>query len=128
MVRWERWHGPGFRDAVDWVELEFSNLRAAFRWSAARTDVETASDIAAHAVIIGVSAELFETVGWAEEIVDAAKAADVRRLPRVYTAAGYSCFTGRPEQAVAHAQAAARLEADPKYDPFLPGLVNLIEA
>ena len=128
MVRWERWNGPGFRDAVDWVEIEFSNLRAAFRWSAARNDVETAADIAAHATVIGVSVELFETVGWVEEIIEAATHADVRRLPRVYTAAGYSCFTGRPEQAVAHAQTAALLEANPKYDPFLPGLATFIEA
>jgi predicted ATPase/DNA-binding CsgD family transcriptional regulator len=128
MARWLRWNGPGFRDAVDWVEVEFSNLRAAFRWSAARNDVETAADIAAHSAVIGVSAELFETVGWVEEIIDAATAADVRRLPCVYAAAGYSCFTGRPEQAVAYAHTAVLLEENPKYDPFVPGLAGLIEA
>jgi predicted ATPase/class 3 adenylate cyclase/DNA-binding CsgD family transcriptional regulator len=127
-ARWDRWHGPGFHDAVDWVETEFSNLRAAFRWSAARADVVTAADIAAHAAMIGVSAELFETVGWVEDIVDAATTADVRRLPRVYTAAGYSCFTGRPEQAVTYAQNAGRLETNPRYDPFEPGWANFIEA
>jgi predicted ATPase/class 3 adenylate cyclase/DNA-binding CsgD family transcriptional regulator len=128
MARWERWNGPGYREAVDWVDIEFSNLRAAFRWSAAQTDVETAADIAAHAAMIGVSAELFETVGWVEEIIDAATAADVRRLPRVYTAAGYSCFTGHPEQAAAYAQTAGRLEAKPQYDPFELGLADFIEA
>jgi predicted ATPase/DNA-binding CsgD family transcriptional regulator len=127
-LRWERWNGPGFRDAVDWVEVEFSNLRAAFRWSAARNDVEVAADIAAHAAMVGVSGELFETVGWVEEIIEAATSADVRRLPRVYTAAGYSCFTGTPEQAVAFAQTAARLETNPRYEPFEPGLANFIEA
>jgi predicted ATPase/class 3 adenylate cyclase/DNA-binding CsgD family transcriptional regulator len=127
-ARWERWNGPGFREAVDWVDVEFANLRAAFRWSAARDDVETAADIAAHAVIVGVSAEMFETVGWVEEIIDAATAADVRRLPRVYTAAGYSCFTGRPEQAVTYAQAAARLETNSRYEAFEPGFANFIEA
>jgi len=126
--RWDRWNGPGFRDAVDWVEIEFANLRAAFRWSAARNDVEPAADIAAHTAMIGVSTELFEAVGWVEDVIDAAAAADVRRLPRVYTAAGYSCFTGSPGHAVAHAQTAARLETDARYEPFEPGWASFIEA
>jgi DNA-binding CsgD family transcriptional regulator len=126
--RWERWNGPGFRDAVDWVELEFANLRAAFRWSAGRGEAATAADIAAHAAMIGVSGEMFETVGWVEDVIDAATAADVRRLPRVYTAGGYSCFTGRPEAGVSCAQTAQRLAADPKYDAFEPGLAAFIEA
>ncbi len=78
--------------------------------------------------MIGVSAELFESVGWVEEILDPAMVADVPRLPRVYTAAGYSCFTGRAEQAVLHAQTAQRLERDPKYDGFELGLSCFIEA
>jgi DNA-binding CsgD family transcriptional regulator len=78
--------------------------------------------------MIGVSTELFEAVGWVEEILDAATNADVVRLPRLYTAAGYSCFTGRPEQAVAHAQIAQHLEADPRYDGFEPGWATFIEA
>lgn len=127
-AQWDRWHGPGFRDAMDWVTVEFANLRAAFRWSATRCDADTAADLAAHAAMIGVSAELLEAVGWAEEILDAATAADVRQLPRVYTAAGYSCFTGRPEQAVAYTQTAARPETDPRYDPFEPGRADFIEA
>ncbi len=127
-TRWERWHGPGFRDVVEWLTLEFSNLRAAFRWSSSRDDIETASDIAAHAAMIGVSTDLFETVGWVEEIIDRATAADVRRLPRLYTAAGYSCFTGRPEHGVVYAQTAARLERDPKYEPFEPGWSDFIQA
>ena len=128
MARWEVWNGPGFHDAVGWVATEFANLRAAFRWSVARDDLETAADVAAHAAMIGVSTELFEAVGWVEEIIDAAAAADIRRLPRVYTAAGYSCFTGRPEAGVAHAQLAQRLEADPRYDAFDSGWAMFIEA
>src|SRR5207245_5339260 len=45
--RWDVWNGPGFRDAVDWVSIEFPNLRAAFRWSCERQDADTAADIAA---------------------------------------------------------------------------------
>jgi GNAT superfamily N-acetyltransferase len=32
-TRWEHWNGPGWRDAVDWVEAELGNLRAAYQWS-----------------------------------------------------------------------------------------------
>ncbi len=39
VARWEHWDGPGWRDAVDWVEVELGNLRAAYRWSAHRGDV-----------------------------------------------------------------------------------------
>ena len=34
-ARWEHWNGPGWRDAVDWVEAELGNLRSGYRWSAA---------------------------------------------------------------------------------------------
>jgi predicted ATPase/DNA-binding CsgD family transcriptional regulator len=126
--RWERWNGPGFREAVDWVDVELANLRSAFRWSADRPDVETAVDLAAHATMIAVSVQLFETVTWAEEIVGPATAADVRRLPRALTAAGYACFTGRPEQAVGYAHAAVELETNQRYEPFEDGWPSLVEA
>jgi predicted ATPase/class 3 adenylate cyclase/DNA-binding CsgD family transcriptional regulator len=128
VAQWERWNGPAWRECVDWVEVELANLRAAFRWSADRPDPETAADIAAHSALMGVSVQLFETVGWAQEILDAATLADVRRLPRVYTAAAWGCFTGGPEQAVLAAQMAARLETDPRYEPCEAGLSGLIEA
>ena len=37
---------------------------------------------------MGFSVQLFETLEWAEELLEAATAADVRRLPRLYAAAG----------------------------------------
>ena len=48
---------------------------------------------------MGFSVQLFETLAWAEELLDPATAADVPRLPRLYTAAGYTCFAGRAEAA-----------------------------
>lgn len=128
IARWDRWNGPGFRDSVDWVDVELANLRAAFRWSADRSDIETATDIAAHATMMGVSVQLFETVSWVEEIVEPARAADVRRLPRALAAAGYSCFTGRPEEGAAYAHAAGELETNPRYDPFALDWAGLVEA
>ena len=37
----------------------------------------------------------FETVGWAQELLEDATRADVRHLPRLYTGAAWGCFTGR---------------------------------
>ena len=128
LARWESWNGPGYADAVDWLEDEFDNLRAAFRFSADHGDVETAVDISAHAVIMGVPIQLFEPIGWVEEILTPARAAAVPRLPRAYTAAGYCCFVGRPHDAVAHTRAALQLEATADYDPFEPGLSDLMLA
>ena len=127
-ARWERWNGPGWRDAVDWVDVELGNLRSGFRWSAGRGDTEIATDIAAHAGLMGFSVQLFETLEWAEELLEAATAADVRRLPRLYAAAGYACFAGRAEAARTHAHRATELEADSRYDACEPGYASFIEA
>jgi predicted ATPase/class 3 adenylate cyclase/DNA-binding CsgD family transcriptional regulator len=125
---WGRWNGPEWRAAVDWVELELDNLRAGFRWSTERAQLEVATDIAAHAALMGFSVQLFETVAWAEELLDQASAADVPRLPRLYAAAGFACFAGRPDAARRNAHRATELEADERYDPCEPGYAMFIEA
>ncbi|MGQ0826722.1 MAG: LuxR C-terminal-related transcriptional regulator [Actinomycetota bacterium] len=127
-ARWEQWNGPGWRDTCDWLLAELANLRGAFRWSARRDDVETATDIAAHAALIGVSVQVLETVAWAEELLEAATLADGPRLPRLYTGAGYACFAGRPRQAAEHAHRATELEREPGRDPCEPGLATFVEA
>ncbi len=93
-TRWEHWNGPGWRDAVDWVEAELGNLRAGFQWSSGRGDMEVATDIAAHAALMGFSVQLFETLAWAEDLLEPAAAADVRRLPRLYTGRGVRVLRG----------------------------------
>jgi DNA-binding CsgD family transcriptional regulator/tetratricopeptide (TPR) repeat protein len=125
---WQRWDGPGWRGAVDWVELELGNLRAGYRWSAAHGRLEVATDIAAHAALMGFSVQLFETLAWAEDLIPEALAADVPRLPRLYTAAGYACFVGRPDAARRNAHRATELEADDRYDPCEPGYSTFVEA
>jgi len=127
-ARWERWNGPAWREQVDWVQAEVANLRSAFRWSLDRGQVAVATDVAAHAALMGFSVELFETIGWAEALVDEAARADVRRLPRLCAAAGYACFVGRAPAAVAHARRAAQLEARPGYESCEPGYATFIEA
>jgi predicted ATPase/class 3 adenylate cyclase/DNA-binding CsgD family transcriptional regulator len=128
VAEWARWDGPQWRGAVDWVELELANLRSAFRWSSDRGDIEVATDIAAHAALMGFSVQLFETLSWAEELLEAAAKADVARLPRLYTAAGYACFAGRPEASRVNAHRATELETAGGYDPCEPGYSMFIEA
>jgi predicted ATPase/DNA-binding CsgD family transcriptional regulator len=126
--RWRRWNGPGWRAEVDWVRAELANLRTAYGWSSDRGQVTVAADIAAHAALMGFSVELFETIGWAEALLDAAARADVRRLPRLYAAAGYACFVGRAAAATANAHRATELEARPEYESCEPGYATFIEA
>ncbi len=128
VVRWDAWDGPGWRASVDWAELELGNLRVAYRWSAARGNLDVATDVAAHAALMGFSVQLFETLAWAEELLGPATAADVRRLPRLYTAAGYACFAGRAEAARANAHRATELEQDERYEACPPGYASFIEA
>ncbi|MEO6512033.1 MAG: LuxR C-terminal-related transcriptional regulator, partial [Nocardioides sp.] len=126
--RWERWNGPQWRTQVDWVQTELANLRSAYRWSLDRGHVEVATDVAAHSALMGFSVELFETIGWAEAVLPAAVRADVRRLPRLYAAAGYACFVGRPDVASANAHRATELEGRPGYESCEPGYATFIEA
>ena len=93
-----------------------------------RGDLEVATDIAAHAALMGFSVQLFETLAWAEELLESAAEADTRRLPRLYTAAGYACFAGRAEAARTNAHRATELEGDPRYDACEPGYASFIEA
>ncbi len=127
-TRWKHWDGPGWRDAVDWVEAELDNLRAGYQWSAARGELETATDIAAHAALMGFSVQLFETLAWAEELLAPAVTADVTHLPRLYTGAGLACFAGRAEAARANAHRATEIEREPRYDACEPGYASFIEA
>jgi len=127
-ARWERWNGPGWRDEVDWVRADLANLRTAYRWSSDRGQVEVATDIAAHAALMGFSVELFETIGWAEGLLEEAARADVRRLPRLYAAAGYACFVGRAAVATANAHRATELEGLSTYESCEPGYATFIEA
>ena len=108
-ARWERWNGPGWRDAVDWVDAEFGNLRAAFRWSSARGEVTVATDIAAHAALMGFSVQLFETLAWAEELLARRdRGGRVAASPVSTRRAGYACFAGRAEAARANARPGRR--------------------
>jgi predicted ATPase/class 3 adenylate cyclase len=124
---WGMWDGPGQRMAVDWMDVEFANLRAGFRWAADQHDLATAAAIAAHTAMLGQTLQRYEPVGWAEEILEAARAAELAQLPRLYTAASFCMYTGRPEAAVGYTQAALALGAVNRYDGFDPAWTSYRE-
>ncbi len=123
----DMWEGPDQRVALDWVDVEFANLRAGFRWAVDEADLVTAAAIAAHTALLAWLLMRYEPVGWAEEILAAATDADVAQLPRLYSAAGVCFMTGRHEAAVGYAQTAIALESDPRYDPFEAPWSNMME-
>ena len=125
---WDIFEGPSQRVALDWVDAEFGNLRAGFRWATDQQNLDDAVAIAAHTTIMAWVLQRFEPVGWAEELLEAATAADSRQLPRLYTAASFCVLMGRPETAVGYAHTAVLLQADPRYDPFEIGWSSLFEA
>ena len=71
--------------------------------------------------MLGFVLQRFEPIGWAEEILAAATAADLPQLPRLYTAAGVCCVhrTARGRRRL-RPDARSALQADPRYDPFDP--------
>ncbi len=121
VLQWTLFNGPEQRLAIDWLDLELANLRAAFRWAAGHADIDRAIILAAHPALIGCISQRFEPVGWAEELVPAATAADAQQLPRLYSGAGACCLIGRPEQAIEYAERALELAADPGYDALEEG-------
>ena len=121
VAHWEIWDGPRQRVALDWVDVEFANLRAGFRWAADGADIAAATKIAAHTTLLAWSLQRYEPVGWAEELLAAATAANVEHLPRLYTAASVCGYVGRPADMLLYAQTALRLEAQHSYDSFAPG-------
>jgi predicted ATPase len=127
IAHWDLWDGPQHRVALDWVDVEFANLRVGFRWAVDHGDLTTATAIAAHTTLLGGGLLRYEPLGWTEEILDAAVAADVPQLPRLYTAASLCSQTGHPEAAVGYAHTAVELAADPRYDPVAPGLARWFE-
>ena len=100
------WDGPRQREAYLWVKTEMANLRAAFRWAADHGDLDTATAIAHYAAFVGLWGLQHEPIGWAEELIEPARAVQHRKLAQLYAAAAL-CYIagGRVEDAVAYAAA-----------------------
>ncbi len=126
--RWAGWDGPGQRAELDWLDVEFANLRAAFRRAADRGDVGGAATIASHVAVMIWPLQRFEPVGWALEILERAVAGNVVHLPRLYVAASLCLYLGEPDRAVGYARTATALRDDPGFEPFEDGWSEMLES
>jgi predicted ATPase len=110
------WDGPRQREAYTWFTVELANLRAAFRWAADHSDLDTAAAIAVYAAFFGIWVEKYEPVGWAEELIEPAKAVEHRRLAQLYVMAEECYVAGRVEDAVGYAEASRLAITSGRFD------------
>jgi predicted ATPase len=98
------WDSPRQREAYDWFKVELANLRMAFRWATDHDDLDTGAAIAAYAAFLAPNLENFEPIGWAEELIEPARAVDHPRLAAVCVVASLCCLVGRFEEAVRYSE------------------------
>ena len=111
------WDSPRQREAYAWFTVELPNLRAAFRWAADHRDLDSAATIATYAAFLGMRIEQHEPIGWAEELIEPAKAVEHRRLAQLYVMAA-ACYTsGRLADAVGYAEAGLVAIGSGRFDP-----------
>jgi predicted ATPase len=103
------WNSPRQRGAYDWFNVEFANLRAAFRWSADQGDLDVAAAIAPYAALLGTFVENYEPIAWAEELVEPARALDHPRLAALYVMASQCYLAGRLDSAIRYSDAGERV-------------------
>jgi predicted ATPase len=99
------WDSPRQREAYTWFTTELANLRTAFRWAADQNDLDDAATIATYPAFLGFCVENYEPVGWAEELIETARAVEHRRLAFLCTVAAQCWFLGRIEEAVRYSDA-----------------------
>ena len=81
-------------------------------------DLDTAAAIAVYATFLGMRVEQYEPVGWAEELIEPARAANHRRLAQLYNMATQSYAAGRID-ATAYADAGLAIIDSGRYDEIL---------
>ncbi len=102
------WDGPRQRAAYDWFATELANLRTAFRWAADQGDLDVAAAIATYAAWLGLLTENYESIAWAEELIEPARAVDHPRLTALYVVASNCYMPGRIDRAIGYTEAAER--------------------
>jgi predicted ATPase len=99
------WDSPRQREAYEWFTVELANLRTAFRWAADRGDLDDAATIATYAAFLGLCIDNYETIAWAEELIEPARAVDHPRLGFLYVIASQCYTSGRVDAAVRYCDA-----------------------
>jgi predicted ATPase/class 3 adenylate cyclase len=106
------WDSARQREAYEWFAAEIANLRSAFRWAADRHELDVAAGIACYAAFFGFLTENYEPIAWAEELIEAARAARHPRLGALYVAASNCYMAGRIKAGVAYTEVAERALRD----------------
>jgi predicted ATPase len=113
------WDSPRQREAYTWFNIELSNLRTAFRWTADRSDLDVAVTIASYAAFLGAFLENYEPIAWAEELIGPARVADHPRLATLYVMASQCYLAGRIDKAVGYSDASQAATGSTRDDvPF----------
>jgi predicted ATPase len=102
------WDSPRQREAYDWFATELANLRTAFRWAADEGDMDVAAAIATYAAWLGLLTENYESIAWAEELIEPARAVEHPRLTALYVVASNCYMPGRIDRAIGYTEAAER--------------------
>ena len=114
-----QWDSPRQREAYTWLNLELSNLRMAFRWTADRSDLDVAVTIASYAAFLGAFLENYEPIAWAEELIGPARVANHPRLATLYVMASQCYLAGRIDKAVSYSDASQAVTGSTRDDvPF----------
>jgi predicted ATPase len=100
------WDSPRQRKAYDWFAIELANLRTAFRWAADHGDLDVAAAIAIYAAWLGLLTENYESIAWAEELIEPAHAIGHPRLTALYMVASNCYMAGRIDSAIGYTEAA----------------------
>jgi predicted ATPase len=113
------WDSSRQREAYTWFNVELSNLRTAFRWTADRSDLDVAVTIASYAAFLGAFLENYEPIAWAEELIGPARVADHPRLATLYVMASQCYLAGRIDKAVGYSDASQAATGSTRDDvPF----------
>ncbi|OBA89185.1 hypothetical protein A5662_24295 [Mycobacteriaceae bacterium 1482268.1] len=100
------WDSPQQREAYEWFTVELANLRTAFQWAADHNDLDVAVSIASYTGFLGLCTENYEPSGWAEELIEPARATDHPRLAALYAVASQCYLTGRLDEGCRYSDAA----------------------
>ncbi|MHB8268407.1 ATP-binding protein [Bradyrhizobium sp.] len=125
-AKFELWLSPRQAASYDWLDREVGNLRAAFRWAKDHDELDTAARIASNVGDMARFRMREEAANWAEEIVDAARAANHRRLAILLTWAASSAWSfGRMDDAKRYGNEAISLAGRPGFDRFVWAFADL---
>ena len=125
-IKFKTWLSPRQLAAYEWLDREMDNLRAAFRWAKDQAVTDIAARIASNVGDMARFRVRDEAANWAEEIVDAARAARHRRLAVLLTWSASSAWSfARYDNAKRYGTEAISLTGDASFDPFVWAFADL---